>query len=568
MKQPVSFLGFFGSIALLWLSMMPASANGPSRTIAEADKNKILLITEGSEPRTLDPQISQGVPEHHILSALMQGLLENDEYDQAKEIPGLADRWDHNEDFSVWNFHIRDNARWSNGDPVVAQDFVFSYQRLLTASLAAPYADALFILKGAEDFYRGKIKDFGQVGVKAIDDRHLRFELTGPVPYLPSALLHSAWFPVNPKTILKFGKLDDRDTKWTEPGNYVGSGPFILKTWRPNDVIEVVRNPYYWDAAQVKLNGINFYSIENDNTQDRAFRAGQLHKTATVPLDRIPYYRREHPDLIHISPYLGTYFFRLNVERKPLNDPRVRLALNLALDRESIVRNITRADQKAATGYTPPGMAGYQALDQIQYNPDRARQLLAEAGFPNGKGFPKFNILINTSEAHRTIAEAVQQMWKEELNIDVGIENQEWKVYLDSQNNINYDISRSAWIGDFMDPLTFLGMWTTGNGNNNTHWSNPQYDALMAEAASTSDPAKRLEILRQAEELFLSEPPVVLLYWYTRVDLMDPSVKNWNPLVLDNHNYKFIDLAEPNGAEEQLAKDESNRTDSSLVRHD
>ncbi len=556
MKRLILFLIPMVAIGLLWLGAARGRDAGASRTLEEANRDKILLITEGTEPRTLDPQIAQGVTESHIINALMSTLVENDLNDQSKEIPGLAERWEHNDDYSVWTFHIRDNARWSNGDPVTASDFVYSYRRMLTASLGAGYADSLFILKGARDYYEGKTKDFGQVGVKAIDDRTLRIELVGPTPYFLSELLHSAWFPVNEKTILKFGKIDDRDTKWTAPGNYVGTGPFILKTWRPNDVIEVVRNPYYWDAQTVKLNGINFYSIENDNTEDRAFRAGQLHKTNTVPLDRIPYYRRERPDLIKITPYEGTYFYRLNVDRKPLNDPRVRLALNLALDRASICRNITRADQKPATGYVPPGMGDYQALNRIAYNPDRARQLLAKAGFPNGKGFPKFNILINTNEAHRTIAEAVQQMWKEELNIDVGIENQEWKVYLDSQNNMNYDISRSAWIADFMDPVTFLDMWTTGNGNNNTHWSNPQYDELIAQAARTGDPAKRLDLLRQAEEVFLSEPPVVLIYWYTRCCLMDPSVQNWNPLVLDNHNYKFIDLAEPTGTPEQLAKNE------------
>jgi oligopeptide transport system substrate-binding protein len=566
MKRLILGLGVISLVALFWMGVVRAEPRPQSRTIAEANKNKILLITEGSEPRSLDPQICQGVTEHHILMALMQGLLENDEYDQSKEIPGLADRWDHNADFSVWNFHIRGNAKWSNGDPVTAQDFVFSYQRILTASLAAPYADALFILKGGEDFYRGKTKDFSEVGVKAVDDHNLRFEMVGPTPYFPSALLHTAWFPVNPKTILKFGKVTDRDSKWTDPGNYVGTGPFILKTWRPNDVIEMVRNSNYWDAASVKLNGINFYAIETDNTQDRAFRAGQLHKSNTIPLARIPYYRRERPDVVHIDPYEGTYFFRLNVERKPLDNPKVRLALNLALDRAAICRNITRADQKPATGYTPPGMGDYQPLDVIHYDPERARQLLAEAGYPNGKNFPRFNILINTMEAHRTIAEAVQQMWKEELNINVGIENQEWKVYLDSQNNINYDISRSAWIADFMDPLTFLSMWTKGNGNNNTHWSSPRYDELLDQAARTADPQKRLETLHEAEKVFLSEPPVVLLYWYTLPYLMDPSVKNWNPLVLDNHNYKFIDLAVPPNPPGQLAK--GGAKEPTLMRHD
>jgi oligopeptide transport system substrate-binding protein len=513
-----------------------------SRTLEEANRHKILLLCEGSEPQTLDPQLSQGETEHRIIAALMVGLVEYDEYDQAKEVPGLADHWDHNEDYSVWTFHIRDNAKWSNGDPVTAPDFVDSYRRILTATLGSVYSDALFTVKGAKDYYDQKLADFNQVGVHAEDPQTLKIELIGPTPYFLSAIQHPAWFPVHLRTILKFGRIDERDTKWTLPGNYVGTGPFILKTWRQNDVIEVVRNPLYWDAATVKLNGINFYSIENSDTAERAFQAGQLHKTLDVPLDKIPYYRREHPELIRIDPYEATYFYRINTKRKPLDNPKVRLALNLAVNRQEIVTNITRAKQRPAAGLVPPAMDGYEPLDLIQYDPERARQLLAEAGYPNGKGFPKFNILINTHEAHRVIAEAIQQMWKQELNIDVGIENQEWKVYLQSQNTMNYDIARYGWIGDYMDPVTFLTIWTTGNGNNDTGWSNPAYDQLLDQSAHTGDPQKRYQILHDAERLFLSEPPDVLIYWYTRCYLLDPSVKNWYPLAIDEHNYKYIDL--------------------------
>lgn len=527
----------------LFFSSVKLDAGTPP-ALEQANRRKILLICEGTEPRTLDPQTSQGVPEHHVIMALTEGLLENDPNDQSKQLPGLADRWEHNEDYSIWQFHLRDHAKWSNGDPVTAQDFVFSYKRILTATFGAPYIDALFILKGARDYAEGKISDFNQVGVKALDDRNLQFELIGPTPYFLSALLHTSWYPVHPSTILKFGRMDERDTKWTRPGNYVGTGPFILKSWKENDVIEVVRNPHYWDAANVKLNGINFYSIENYDTQERAFQAGQLHKTLEVPLDRIPYYRREHPDLIRIDPFEGAYLYRINVKRKPFDNPKVRLALNLAVDRESIVKNITRAKQRPSTGYTPPGMGDYEPLDVIHYDPERARHLLAEAGYPNGKGFPRFNILINTNQAHTTVAEAIQQMWKQELNIDVGIENQEWKVYLDSQRNLNYDVARGGWIADYMDPNTFLSIWRTGDGNNDTGWSNPEYDRLLDQAAQTANPQKRLATLRQAEELWLNEPSAVLIYWYTRFYLMDPSVENWNSLALDDHNYKFIDLEE------------------------
>jgi oligopeptide transport system substrate-binding protein len=531
-----------GGLAWFGVRRTTTTTTAYSPTLQEANKNKILLMTVGSEPRTLDPQEAQGVTEHHIIMAMIEGLVAPSIDDQSKVVPGMADRWEHNDDYSVWIFHIGEDRKWSNGDPVTAQDFVFSYRRMLTPSFAAQYSDNLFIMKGAEDYYRGKITDFDQVGVKAFDAHTLRIELVGPTPYLLSLLQHDSWLPVNPKAILNFGNIDTRDSKWTRAGNYIANGPFKMKSWRPNDVIEVVRNPLYWDAANVKLNGINFYSIENMNTQERAFQAGQLHKTDAIPLDKVPYYRRVHPELIHIDPYEGVYFYRINIARKPLDNPKVRLALNLAVDREAIVKNILREDQQPATGYTPPGMGDYQPLDKMHYDPERARQLLAEAGYPDGKGFPKFTIHFNTSESHRAIAETVQQMWKEVLNIDVGLENQEWKVYLDTQNNKNYELSRSAWIGDFMDPVTFLSMWTTGNGNNNTNWGSPKFDAFIEQAARTGDPKARLEILHQAEDLFLSESPVVVVYWYTNAYLLQPSVENWNPLALGNHNYKYIDL--------------------------
>ena len=461
----------------------------------------------------------------------------------------MADRWEHNNDYSLWIFHIGEDRKWSNGDPVTAQDFVFSYKRILTPAFGARNVDHFFVMKGAEDYSKEKIRDFDQVGVKALDDHTLQIELVGPTPYFLSLLQYRAWFPVNPKTILKFGTISDRDTQWTLPENFVGNGPFKLKSWKPNDVIEMVCNPLYWDAANVKLNGINFYLMENQSTPDRAFWAGQLHKTYGVQLDKVLYYRLKHPEYLRIDPYKGVYFYRLNVERKPLDNPKVQMALNLAVDREAIVKNITRQNEQPATGFTPPGMGDYQVFKVMTYDPDKARQLLAEAGYPDGKGFPKFNILMNTSEAHRMIAEAIQQMWKEELHINVGIENQEWKVFLDTMSNMNYDIACSPWVGDFMDPVTFLDMWTTGNRNNATHWGDPKYNKLIHHAARTGDSKVRLDLLHQAEGLFLSKPPVVLVYWYTRGYLLQPSVKNWNPLALDNHNYKFIDL-EPTDARE------------------
>ena len=437
----LEFAGALGILFSLGLFafMRPRTAS-ESPTLIEANRHKILLLTVGSEPKSLDPSLVEGIPDGRILAALVEGLVISDPKDASKQDPGVAESWEHNEDASVWTFHIRLDAKWSNGDPVTAGDFVFSFQRVLTAQLGSTNSNFFFVFKGAEAYLRRQITNFDEVGVKAVDPHTLRLDLIGPDPFLTALLAAQQFYPVHPPTILKFGTIGQRDTKWTAPGNYVGNGPFVLKTWRKNDVIEVVKNPNYWDAATVKLNGIRFYAIQDIDTADRAFRAGQLHKTDQVPLDRIPYYRREQPEILQLAPYLGVYFYNLNVGRKPLDNPKVRLALSLSIDRLMLVQNVLRAKQQPATGFIPPGLSDYPVATRIAYDPGRARQLLAESGYPDGRGFPKLSIVMNTSQTHRTIAEAIQQMWREELNIEVGIENQEWKVFLDTLTKHHFDM--------------------------------------------------------------------------------------------------------------------------------
>jgi oligopeptide transport system substrate-binding protein len=273
MKKPL-LISFMALSAVAWSVAGETLPSTHSRTLDEATRNKVLLINEGGEPRTLDPQVARGIPEDHIIMGLIEGLVGSHPTDQSKEVPGMADRWVHNDDYSVWTFHIGEDRKWSNGDPVTAQDFVFSYKRILTPGFGSQYANFLFVMKGGEDYFKEKITDFNQVGVKALDDHTLRIELVGPTPYFLSLLQQHLWFPVNPKTILKFGTISDRDTKWTLPENYVGNGPFKLKRWKARDVIEVVRNSLYWDAAAVKLNGINFYFLKIRVPRIECFKLG------------------------------------------------------------------------------------------------------------------------------------------------------------------------------------------------------------------------------------------------------------------------------------------------------
>ena len=527
-------------VLVVLLAAAALSGCGRRETRVEhGNRGQILHINNGTEPQNLDPHVVTGVPEHHIIMALLEGLVSEDPHGITPQ-PGTAERWDVSPDQTVYTFYLRKDARWSNGDPVTAHDFVRSYRRALAPSLASEYAYMLFVMKGAEEFNTGKITDFNEVGVKAVDDHTLQVTLNAPTPYFLSLLLHYSWFPLHLPTIERYGPLYERGNRWTKPGRFVGNGPFVLEEWKVNHVIVVHRSPTYWDAAHVKLNKIFFYCIESSDTDERAFRSGQLHKTYELPATKIDSYREKHRDLLHVDPFLGTYFYELNTSKPPLNDKRVRRALAMSIDREGIVKNVTRGDQIPAYHFTPPGTAGYTARAKFPFDIAGARKLLAAAGFPDGKGLPPIEILFNTLESHRSIAEAVQEMWKQNLGIEVRLLNQEWKVYLDSKRTGNYQVARYGWIGDYPDPNSFLDLWVTGGGNNDSRWSNSEYDRLIREAGRTADLAKRLEVFQQAEAVLLEEMPIVPIYFYTRVYAMRTSVKGWYPTILDNHPYQKL----------------------------
>lgn len=529
----------------LWFHQSRASR--PPRVEAAATEG-MLIVGNGSEPETLDPHLATGQPEHMIFSAIFEGLAAPLPGNFDANGPGAAERWEHSPDFTEWTFHLRKEGKWSDGAPLTAEDFVFAYERILAPKLAADYSSMLFPLRNAQEFTEGKLTDFRQVGVTALDAHTLRLTLKGPTPYLPSMLKHYAWFPVPRHVIERFGKMTDRDTKWTRAGSLVGNGPFKLAEWRFTHSITVDRNPHYWDAAAVKLNAIKFLPIQNGGTEDRAFNNGQIHATSTVPLDKVPLYRQTRPGEYHEDALLSVYFYRCNVTVKPFDNKLVRRALALAIDRESLIKNVLRAGQKPALGLTPPGCGeGYQTPMPLRFDPAEAKRLLAEAGYPNGKNFPKFDILINTSESHRTIAEAIMAMWREHLNLPVSVLNQDWGVYLSSQRELKYSVCRAGWVGDYLDPFTFLSIWKTGDGNNNTGWSSKKYDGLMAASCLEADAAKRMGILREAEEHLLDDLPILPVYWYVRSTMKRPEVKGWLPSLLEHRCYKAFSI-EPSAA--------------------
>lgn len=510
--------------------------------VERGNREQVLLIGNGDEVKDLDPHTVTGVPEHNVMDALFEGLVTLDPRDLTPA-PGVAERWEISPDGLVYTFHLRKNARWSNGEPVTARDFLWSHQRILTAKLAAEYANMLYVVEGAEDYRRGRITDFARTGFEVVDDFTYRIRLHTPAPYLLGLIgYHYSWSPVHRATVEKYGGGDRRGALWTRPGRMVSNGAFALEDWRLNSHITLRKNPYYWDASRVRLNAVKFYPISSMDTEERAFRNGLLHVSYDLVRTKLESYRRVWPEALRLQDYLGVNFYRLNVTRGPLRDRRVRRALALAVDREALVKHVLRDQSEPAYHHVPADVAGYTSRHRLQGKLDEARALLAEAGFPGGQGLPVFRLNYNTSEKHKSVAEAIQAMWRERLGVQLELANAEWKVFLDNQKVRNYDVSRAGWIGDYLDPKTFLEMWKTGDGNNDTGWSDARYDALIDRAGRTKDAAERLELFQQAEAILLEELPIVPLFFYKRVYLVQPSVANWSTNLLSYYGLKEVFL--------------------------
>jgi oligopeptide transport system substrate-binding protein len=508
--------------------------------VEQATRAGILLVGNANEPKGLDPHMVSGVIESNILRALFEGLITSDAESDTAAPGGAALEVTPDETSTVWTAKLRPDGKWSDGQPVTAEDFRFSYERMLTPALGAKYADMLYFLKGAQDFNLGKTSDFSTVGVEVVDPLTLRLTLRGPTPYFREILKHYTWTAVPKHVVLKFGTIGQRGNPWTRPENLVGNGPYRLKSWRRTDHIEVERNRSYWNAANVTLKGVRFLPITNLYTEGRMFRDGQLHVTYAATPEVVDLMKREQPEKLRQEPYVGTAFLRYNTTREALKDVRVRQALSFAVDRQAICDNVFRG-YKPAYAITPP-MGDYDPPHIAGTDKEKAKQLLAAAGYPGGQGFPRLKILIASRETAATLAQALQAMWREALGIEVEIENKEWNAYLVATQELDYDIAYGGWIGDYLDPLTFLEMWTPGNGNNNTGWSNPEFVKLLQQSFQEVEAAKRFQDLNQAEAILMTEAPILPIAWQARNYLLHPSVEGWHPLLLSNNPYQFIRL--------------------------
>ncbi len=527
---------FIAASACLFLAAGCARRETP---VDAGIRTQTLLLGNGAEPQDLDPHICTAYSDFNILIALFEGLTCIDEK-TSQAVPGVAESWEVSADGLLATFHLRAGAAWSNGDPVTAGDFVYSFHRALSPALASEYSYLLYPIRNAEAFNAGRIADFDQVGVRALDPRTLQITLGHPCSYLPALAAHQEWFPVHRATLEKFGGFARRGTPWTRPENFVGNGAFLLKEWTPNARIVVVKNPRYWDAARSRLNSVVFFPNDNIAADENDFRAGQLHVTWDILPDRIAHYRNMTPPLVRIDPLSDSFFLRFNVTRPPLDDKRVRQALARAIDRAAIARDVLYGSRQPAYALTPPATAGYTSAAAIPTDFAAARRLLAEAGYPGGKNFPRLEIQMNTDAINTAIFEALQEMWRRELGINVTLANQEFRVWLNNQRTGAYQISRSRWVGDYDDPSTYLDLFKSDSGNNMTGWANADYDRLNREADGALDPARRYALLRKAEAILLDAAPIAPIFYGTRTYLIQPCVRGWVPSLLGIHRYQYV----------------------------
>jgi oligopeptide transport system substrate-binding protein len=530
-------VGLWGLLLVLSMVLL-----GCGKTAPETD-GSVLRIGNGGEPRDLDPHTVSGVPEVKIIQCLMEGLVTYHPTDDEIPYAGAAERWEVSEDGRTWRFFLREDGRWSNGDPVTASDFVYAWKRVLHPDLGNEYADWMYMIEGAEAYHRGELDDFSQVGIKADSPLEFRVVLKKPVADFLKMLLNHTFLPVHPPTIEAHGGPGVRQSGWTQPGSFIGNGAYRLVEWKPDSIIRVEASPTYWDAESVRTPALEFYPISDENTELRAFESGQLHITGSIPVNMRAFYRERYPEKIRFDPYVGVYFYRVNTTRPPLDDVRVRRALSLTIDRQQIIDRLLQGNERVATAMVPSGAGGYESPTREVYNPERARALLAEAGYPGGEGFPEVELLFNTSDNHRKIAEAIQNKWRDKLGIDITLTNKEWKVYLNTTKEMDYELARAGWIGNLY-PYSFLRTLLSFSPNNDTGFSNPEYDRLLVASTHELDKEKRLEMVREAELMMLEAEPIIPIYWYTNVYLIDPRVREWHPKLVDQRPMKFVYLEE------------------------
>ena len=512
---------------LLIIGVLLTSCGGGTRTAME------MVINNGTNIQSLDPSQVTGVPEHRVYMALFEGLVRYDPQ-TALATPGVAESWTFNSAGDVITFTIRNGITWSDGTAITAQQIVDSWLHHLDPATGSYYAYMMgMVVKGAEDYNEGGGRR-QDVAIRAVDARTFEVTLVGPVGYAIDIMAHYAFSPLPMHVINQHG------TNWTRVENIVSNGPFVLSEYIPNNRIVVVPNDRYWDKANVHLTKITFLPIEDQNTSYNAFLNGEIDWGTDVPLARINEIKL-HKDY-HVNPEAGTYYLLINQEpdsHPALRDIRVRKALSMAINRDELIDNVIRGGQLPAVSLVPPGMGSYTPAAGNGFNVAEAQRLLAEAGYPNGQGLPTFDYLYNTSDAHRVIGEYIQQALRNNIGVNIDLRNMEWGTYLDARNERQYQIARAGWVADYVDPQNLLDLLITGGGNNDGGYSNAEYDRLIRQANSMPNGPQRDTIMRQAEEIGITnEQAVIPIYFYVSQNMIDLTIwDGWYPNILNIHPY-------------------------------
>jgi oligopeptide transport system substrate-binding protein len=516
-------IGLAGLLALL--------LSGCRKPVGDAD----VVIINGGEPETLDPAIVTVQADLRLVRALFEGLVRLNV--KAEPEPGLAHRWKVSDDGLHYTFYLRSNLVWSTGEPITSADVVYSWLRVLNPKTAADYAGQLYFIRNGREFNLGQVTDPSAVGVQALDPLTVQVDLVAPTPFFLSLCTFPTLAVVPQKAI------EANPDRWTLSRPLPVSGPYQLEYWRLQDRIRMRKNPAYWDAAATKSSVVDFLSMDSANTALNLYlsKAADILWDKTLVPSEVIDVLRQRPDCHEFS-YLGTFFLRINVTRPPFDRPLVRRALALSVDKERIVTRLTRGGELPALHFTPRGIPGYEPPNGLKYDPNAARAALKEAGFPEGHGFPVLNYLLTNPRIEQQIGVEIQAMWQQELGIKVQLRQNEMKVYQSAQTALDYDVSRSSWVGDYNDPNTFLELFTSENGNNRTGWKNPRYDRLIAEANRQLDPVKRAGLLREAEKFLVEEElPVIPVYFYAGLNFFDGTrIEGVYTNVVDEHPIQAI----------------------------
>jgi oligopeptide transport system substrate-binding protein len=525
--------------AVIGAALFPGSACLPAGDYfgnVAVPRNQVLRVTNGDEPRSLDPHKVAGVPEQNIMLNLYDCLTTYDP-ETSRPIPCLAESWEPNADATVWTFHLRRDAAWTDGAPVTAEDFVYSWRRVADPATASPYAGLMYYVKNGRAINERATDDVTRLGVRAPDPYTLEVTMEQPTAFFVSMTPQYVFTAVPRQAIEKYGD------RWLLPEHHVSSGPFRLVERVPYDRVVLERWDGHWDAARVKLRRVVFYPTQDLNTVVNLYKSGEVAITwgtgQAIPVTFVKALRDKKD--FHAAPQFSTYYYALNVNKPPMNDATVRHALNLAIDKRLICEKIMQAGQTPATTFVAAGMPGYPYPAGEAYDPERARRLLAEAGYPGGAGFPPIEIVFNTNESHRQIAEAIQSMWKTELGIGVVLTNMEWQAYLAYTESREYNgVARAAWTGDYLDPNSFLDLLASDALTNRSGWVDPRYTAMIDAANREVDGPRRLGLLAGAEAYMLEAMPVIPIYHYAGMALRKPWLRGWYENALDQHPLKYV----------------------------